>query len=139
LGDTKYLLLRIWFLVVLSLSLGAVVIRLIWEITMTTSPASLWVILLVILTVVGIYALILYLLISPSLNKLKSRRVEVGVIAIFSIGLLGTVWHYLRFVTSPEAWAPLSLVIATLLTVAAIGGYVLIFWIIWALWKGKIG
>lgn len=126
-------------MVILTLSLGAVVIRLIWEITMNTSPASLWVILLVILTVVGIYALILYLLISPSLRKLKSRRVGVGVIAIFSIGLLGTVWHYFRFVPSPEALAPLSLVIATLLTVAAIGGYVLIIWLIWALWKGKIG
>lgn len=126
-------------MVVLTLSLGAVVIRLIWEITMTTSPASLWVILLVILTIVGIYALILYLLISPGLKKLKSRRVGVAVIAIFSIGLLGTVWHYLRFIPSPEAWAPLSLVIATLLTVAAIGGYILIICLIWALWKGKIG
>jgi hypothetical protein len=126
-------------MVVLTLSLGAVVIRLIWEITMHTSPASLWVILLVILTVVGIYGLTLYLIISPSLNKLKSRWVGIGVIAIFSIGLLGTVWHYLRFVPSPEAWAPLSLVIATLLTVAAIGGYALIIWLIWALWEGKIG
>jgi hypothetical protein len=139
LGDTKYLLLRIWFLVILTLSLGAVVVRLVWEISITTSLPSLLVILLVILTIVGIYALSAYLLISPSLKKLKSRLVGVWVIAIFTVGLLGTVWHYIRFVPSPEAWAPLSVVIATMLTLAAIVGYILVIWVIWALWKGKLG
>lgn len=138
-GDAKYLLLRIWFLVVLTLSLGAVVIRLIWEITLSTSPPSLWVVLLVILTIVGIYALSLYLLISPSLKKLKSRLVGVWIIAIFTVGLLGTLWHYTRFVPSPEAWAPLSVAIATMLTLAAIGGYILVIWVIRALWKGRPG
>lgn len=138
-GDTKYLRLRIWFLVVLSLSLGAVVIRLVWELTLSTSPPSLWVVSLVILTIVGINALVLYLLISPSLKKLKSRLVGVWIIAIFTVGLLGTVWHYIRFVPSPEAWAPLSVAIATMLTLAALGGYILVIWIIRALWKGKFG
>jgi len=73
----KYLLLRIWFLAVLTLSLGAVVIRLVWELTVTTSPPSLWVVLLAMLTIVGIYALSLYLLISSGLKKLKSRLVGV--------------------------------------------------------------
>lgn len=135
----KYWLLRIWFIVVLTLSLGAVVIRLVWEITTTTSLASALLMLLVILIIVGIYTLVLYLLISPSLKKLKSRLVGVWVVVIFTIGLLGTICHYIRFVPSPEAWASLSVVIAALLTLAAIGGYMLVIWIIWGLWKGKIG
>ncbi|HUU08217.1 MAG TPA: hypothetical protein VMW61_01690, partial [Dehalococcoidales bacterium] len=74
-----------------------------------------------------------------SLKKLKSRLVGVWIIAIFTVGLLGTLWHYIRFVPSPEAWAPLSVAIATMLTLAALGGYILVIWVIRALWKGRLG
>ena len=133
-----HLPLRIWFMVTLALALGAVIVRLAWEITTTTGVASLAVLILVILTIAGIYALALYLLIAPSLKKLKSLPVGMGVIGIFTAGLAGTTVHYIRFVPSPEAASPLSIIIATLLLMAGISGYILIVWVVWSFWKRRI-
>ena len=124
--------LRIWFMVTFTLALGAVVVRLVWEVTSTTSVVSLTILALVILTIVGIYALILYLIIKPSLKKIKALPVGIGVIGLFTAGLIGTIIHYIRFVPSPEADPPLSVVIATLLLVAAISSYVLLLWVVWS-------
>ena len=134
----KHLPLRIWFMVTLALALAPVIIRLVWEMTNTTLAPSLVILILVILTIFGIYAFVLYLLIAPSMKKLRSPPVVIGVIVVFTAGLIGSIIHYIRFVPSPEAAAPLSVVMATLLITAAISGYILILWAIWSFWKGRI-
>ncbi len=135
----KHLPIRIWLMVTLTLALAPVIIRFVWEITINSSVASLVILIPVILTIVGIYALVLYLLIAPSMKKLRSLPVLIGVIVVFTAGLIGSIIHYIRFVPSPEAAAPLSVVMATLLIMAAISGYILILWVIWSFWKGRIG
>ena len=136
--DMKHLPLRIWFMVTLALALAPVIIRLVWEMTLTTLAPSLVILILVILTIVGIYGLVLYLLIAPSMKKLRSLPVVIGVIVVFTAGLIGSIIHYIRFVPSPEAASPLSVVTATLLIAAAISGYILILWAVWSFWKGRI-
>lgn len=136
--DMKHLSLRIWLMVTLTLALAPVIIRFVWEITINSSVASLVILIPVILTIVGIYALALYLLIAPSKKKLRSLPVLIGVIVVFTAGLIGSIIHYIRFVPSPEAAAPLSVVMATLLIAAAISGYILILWVIWSFRKGRI-
>ena len=134
----KYLPLRMWFIVSLTLALSAVIIRLIWEVTYATSAVSLIVITLVILVILGIYALLLYLLIKPSLKKLKSVPVRISVTLIATAGLIDVIAHFIRFVPSPEAASPLSVVIASLLLMAAISAYPLILWVIWSFGKSRI-
>jgi len=134
----KHLPLRIWLMVTLTLALAPVIIRFVWEITINSSVASLVILIPVILTIVGIYALALYLLIAPSKKKLRSLPVLIGVIVVFTAGLIGSIIHYIRFVPSPEAAVPLSVVMATLLIAAAISGYILILWVIWSFRKGRI-
>jgi len=134
----KHLPLRIWLMVTLTLALAPVIIRFVWEITINSSVASLVILIPVILTIVGIYAFALYLLIAPSKKKLRSLPVLIGVIVVFTAGLIGSIIHYIRFVPSPEAAAPLSVVMATLLIAAAISGYILILWVIWSFRKGRI-
>lgn len=134
----KHLPLRIWLMVTLTLALAPVIIRFVWEITINSSVASLVILIPVILTIVGIYALALYLLIAPSKKRLRSLPVLIGVIVVFTAGFIGSIIHYIRFVPSPEAAAPLSVVMATLLIAAAISGYILILWVIWSFRKGRI-
>ncbi len=134
----KYLPLRMWFIVSLTLALSAVIIRLIWEVTYATSAVSLALITLVILIILGIYALPLYLLIKPSLKKLKSVPVRISVTLIATAGLIDVITHFIRFVPSPEAASPLSVVIASLLVMAAISAYPLILWVIWSFGKSRI-
>ena len=127
----NYLPFRVWFIVSLTLALGAVIVRLAWEITFTTAVPSLAIIILVIFAIISIYALLLYLTIKPSLKKLKNLPVAIWVTVMFTAGLIGALIHFVRFVPSPEAAAPLSVIIASMLIMAAISIYLLVLWVIW--------
>ena len=127
----NYLPLRVWFIVSLTLALGAVIFRLAWEITLTTAVPSLAIIILVIFAIISIYALLLYLTIKPSLKKLKSLPVAIWVTVMFTAGLIGALIHFVRFVPSPEAALPLSVIIAGMLIMSAISAYLLVLWVIW--------
>ena len=128
----NYLPLRIWFIVTLTLVLGAAITSLSWMATVyiDTTP-SLAIIFLLIFVTSTIYALSFYLIIKPSLKKLKSLPVRIWVSIIFSAAIISTIIHYIRFVPSPEAAETLSVVIASLLLTAGISGYLLILWVIW--------
>ena len=131
----NHLALRIWLMASVALVLGAVVIRLIWEITTATSAGSLAIIILLILVTLGIYALLAYLTIKPSVKKLKSLPVSIGVTVIVTAALTSGIIHFVRFVPSPEAASPLSVVIASLLLVGSISAYLLALRVIWSIWK----
>ena len=129
--------IRIWFMVTLTLAFSSTLIRLAWEIPDATSVASLAIIGLVMLVIIAIDALAIYLLISPSMEKLKSKLVGIWVIGIFTIGFAGSIIHYIRFIPSDRADDPLAKLIASLLILAAISGYVLVLWVFRSVWKGE--
>jgi uncharacterized membrane protein len=125
----NYLPLKVWFIVALTMALGAVIVRLAWEVIV--AAPSLVVIILVMFAVLSIYALLLYLIIKPSLKKLKSLPVRIWVSVIATAAIISAIVHYIRFVPSPEAISPLSVIIASLLLAASISIYLLVLWALW--------
>ena len=139
-NDMKsHLPLKIWFIMNVTLLISALMVRLAWEVTFTTAVGSMVIIALLMLAILSIYSLILYISIKPSLKKLKSRLVRIWVVVITTAFAIGGIIHFVRFVPSPEAAAPLSVVIAWLLLVGGISGYLLILWVVWFILKGKKG
>jgi len=133
----KYLPLKIWFMVTFTLALGAVIIRLVWEVMDTPSAGTLAVIIPVILAILGFHALLVRLTIRPNLEKLKILPVRILVTVMATAGVISGIIHFIRFVPSPEAAEPLSVVIAVLLLLALIGGYLLLLWVVWSFWKAR--
>lgn len=135
----KYLPLKIWLIVVITLALSAAIIRLAWEIVYGPPAASLVLIILVMLALLGIYVLSIYFTIKPNLKKLTSLSVGIVVTVMATAGLIGGIIHFIRYVPSPEATEPLSVVIATLFLLAGSSAYFLLLWIIWSIWKTRKG
>ena len=133
----NYLPLRVWLIVSVTLALAAVVVRLVWAVSHAPSAGYLFVVLAVLLVTLGIYALILYLTIKPSLKKLKSLPVRIWVTVIITVALIDGIIHYVRFVPSPEAASPLSVIIASLLLTALVSAYALALWVIWFIRKAR--
>ena len=125
----NYLPFKVWFIVAFTLALGAVITRLVWEVIV--AAPSLVVIISVMFTTLSIYALLLYLIIKPSLKKLKSLPVRIWVSVIVTAAIISAIVHYIRFVPSPEATSPLSVIIASLLLAAGISVYLLALWALW--------
>ena len=135
----KYLPLKIRFMVPVTLALGALIIRLVWEITVNQSAGTLTVVILLMLAFLGAYALLIYFTIKPNLKKLTSLPVVILVAVMATAGLISGIIHFIRYVPSPEAPEPLSVVIATLLLLAGISAYFLLLRIIWSVWKTRKG
>ena len=133
----SHLPLRIWLIVSVTLLISAVIVRLAWAVTYAPSAGYLFVVLAILLVTLGIYALFLYLIIKPSPKKLKSLLVRIWVTIIITGGLIDGIIHFVRFVPSPEAASPLSVVIASLLLVGGISAYLLVLWVIWSVWKAR--
>jgi len=129
--------LRIWSIASLTLALSAVIARLGGEFTGTIPAGSLVVVILLMFAILGTYALILYLAIKPSLKKLKSLPVAIWTTVIATGAIIDVTIHHIRFVLSPEAASPLSVVIARLLLAASISAYPLVLWVIWSAQKTK--
>jgi hypothetical protein len=125
-------------MVSITLALSAVLVRLAWEVTTTTEVGSMVIIVLLILVILSIYALSLYLTIKPSQKKASSLPVRIWITVIITTGLIGGIVHFVRFVPSPEAAAPLSVIIASLLLTGGISAYLLVLWMIWFVCKGRI-
>ena len=133
----SYLPLRVWLMVSITLALSAVMIRLAWEVTFTTAVGSMVIIALLMLVALSLYALALYLAIKPALKTVRSLPIRIWVTVIITAGLISGIIHFIRFVPSPEAAAPLSVVIATLLLLAGISAYLLALVLIWSIWPAK--
>lgn len=135
----KYLPLKIWLIVAITLALSALIIRLVWEIVYGPPAASLVLIILVIVALLGIYVLFIYFTIKPNLKKLTSLPVGIVVTVMATAGLIGGIIHFIRYVPSPEATEPLSVVIATLFLLAGSSAYFLLLWVIWSIRKTRKG
>jgi hypothetical protein len=127
----KSLHLRIWVIVALALALGASIIRLAWGITTVGHEGSITIIILLIVAVSGTYALLLYLAIKPSLKKLKSLPVAILATVIAGGGIVGSIIHFIRFVSSLKTSSPFSPLIASFLLASALILCGLILWIVW--------
>jgi hypothetical protein len=131
----NYLSLRIWLIMSVTLAISAVIIRLAWEIAFITAAPSLVMIILLIFAIMSIYALFIYFTIKPDLKKLKSLPVAIGITVLTTAAISAVIIHFVRFVPSPEAAVPLSVVIAVLLLMAGISAYLLVIWVIWFIRK----
>jgi len=98
---------------------------------------SMVILILLMFAALGIYALILYLTIKPSLKKLTSLPVAILITVVFGGALAGATIHYIRFVPSPGADSPLSLVIASLLLATGVSLYTVLLWGIWKARKSR--
>ena len=127
----NHLLLRIGLMVSCTLALSAGIVRLAWEIYVNPFVSTLAVVTPVMVVIAGTNALIICLLIEPSVRKMKSLSVGIWITGIFTAGIIGSIIHYIRFVPSPEGEVPLSIVIATLLLIAAVSGYLAVLWVFW--------
>jgi hypothetical protein len=135
----KSLYLRIWAMVVLTLALGAAITRLAWGITDVSHAGSLAIISLLMAAILATYALLLYLAIRPSLKKLMGLPVAILATVVAGGGIIGSVIHFIRFVTSPGASSSLSIWISSLLLGSGVVLCGLILWVVWRFRKGKRG
>jgi len=127
----KSLPLRIWVIVALTLALGAAITRLAWGITTASHGGSIAIIILLMVAISGTYALLFYLAIKPSLKKLKSLPVAILATVIAGGGIVGCVIHFIRFVLSPRASSPLSVIVASMLLASGVVICGLILWVVW--------
>jgi hypothetical protein len=127
--------LRIWFIVSLTLALIAIIASLVYRATITTSAGSMVVISLLILAILGTYALLLYLTVRPSLKKLKSLPVVIVVTLVATGAITDAVIHFFRFVFSPDPHIPFGVIVAVLLLAAGFVAYLLVLWIVWSVWR----
>ena len=135
----KYLPLKIWFMVAMTLALLAVVIRAVWQIIAIPTAGTLTIFIPLIFTILGINALIIYFTIKPNLKKLKSPPALLGIALVLTGGLISGTAHYSNFIFSPEAEPLTSKIIATLLVLGTISAYFLAIRVIWSIWKSRKG
>jgi hypothetical protein len=128
--------LKVWFIVSFTLALSAIIASLVYRVTVTTSAGSMVVIVLLMLAILGTYALLLYLTIRPSLKKLKSLPVAILVTLVTTGAIADAVIHFFRFVFSPDPTLPVGIIAAVLLLAAGISAYLLVLWVIWFVWRG---
>jgi hypothetical protein len=128
---------RIWVIAALTAALGAAVCRLSFETTIAESAATLAIVIMLIVAALATYALFCYLLIKPSLKKLRRLPVALVTTVIALGGTAGCILHFIRFVNSPKASPPLGPIIAGLLLASAIILCGLLLWLVWRLNRGK--
>lgn len=126
----KHLPLRIWFLVTITPVFAAVITRVIWEVTINPSGSGLVMAVLVTLGLLGLYALVFYFTFKPNWKKLKSLPFRIWVAIMATGGFIGGIIHLIRFVPSPEASEPPSIVISALYLLAGTSAYFMLIWII---------
>jgi hypothetical protein len=128
--------LRLLLMTSVTLALGAIMVRLGWELAYAAAVGTVVIVALLMLTTIGIYALCLYFSIRPNMKKFNSPPVRRLLILIITAAFISGIIHYYRFIPSPEAAHTLSKVIATLLLLASISGYLLVLGYLWSL-RGK--
>ena len=133
----KYRPLRIWFLVTMTPVFAVAIIRLIWEATVNPLAGTLTIVILVVLGFLGVYALLVYFTIKPGFKKLKSLPVGIVLALMATGGFISGIIHLIHFVPSPQAAAPISLVLAILFTFAGTSAYFLILGLVWSTWKSR--
>lgn len=127
--------LRLWSLVTITPVFAAIVIRIGWELAVNYSTSGLVMSALVVIGLLGLYALILYLVLKPSFKTLTNRSAWLGIAVMATAAFIGGIIHLARFIGSPQSELPWSLVIALLYLFAALNAYGILIWFVRLLWK----
>lgn len=133
----KRLSLRVWALVTITPVFAAIIIRIIWELAVNFSTSGLVMSALVIVGVLGLYGLLFYLILKPSLKVLTSLPVWTGIAVLTTGGVVGASIHMTRFLPSPQSELPWSLVLALLYGFAMLNAYCILLLFVWSLWKKR--
>lgn len=124
-GTTYWI--KFWACSGIAFLILAVAIRLGWEYVDGFNIERFSTITLSIACVLGIGGLLIAMVLDP--RRLRSPVFFTLVAAIVSLGLVGGLIHYVRFVFISDV-PPLAIVIATALTLATLCGFVLILYAI---------
>lgn len=125
--------LKLWIIITFSLAIIAVVIRAIWQIVVIPTAGTVLVFLPFIAALLVMEAVIIYLVIDP--RRFRSRPFALGLTTGLSAGILSGIAHYVRFIVSPEAEPFFSKVIASMVIMASVVGYIVALYVIWSLRK----
>jgi hypothetical protein len=131
----NYKRLKIWFIVTLSLTVTAIVIRAIWQIVVIPTAGTMLVFIPLILAMLGAEAFFACLLARPA--RFKSLPFAVGFTVILSAGLVAGTIHFVRFIISDKADPFWSKVISTLVLAASVSAYFLILYAVWSFRRVK--
>jgi len=110
----KHRPLRIWSLVTITPVFAAIIIRIGWELAVNYSTTGLVMSALVIIGILGLCALVFYLVLKPSRKMLTSLPIWLGIAIMATGGVIGATIHLTRFLPSPQSELPWSLVLALL-------------------------
>jgi hypothetical protein len=133
----NYLYLKVGIIVSFTLAVIAVITRAVWQIVVIPTPGTMVIFIPLIFTLLGANALVVYLTIKPSLQKLKNLPVLIGITAVVTAGLVAGVSHFVHFIFSPEADPPLCKIIGALVLLSSLGAYLLLLWFFWSFRKKR--
>jgi len=94
-------------------------------------------IVLLMLAVLNVYSLIIYIIIRPSREKLSNLFFKIWITVTATATAAAGVIHFVRFLPSPQCVPPFSPIIAILLLVGGISGYLLVLWVVWSILKAE--
>lgn len=130
-------LLKTWAAVTVTFGFLAVAVRLAWAASNPMSLDAGALIVLLILGVLNLYCLILYVILRPTRQTLRSLLFKTWFTVTLSSICAAGVIHFIRFLPSPECIWPLSPVIAGLLLAGGLSGYLLALWVVWSVVKSE--
>jgi len=131
------LYLKIGIILSFTLAVIAVVIRSIWQIVVIPTSGTVIIFIPLIFTLLGANALVVYLTIKPSRQKLEHLWVVIGITVVVTAGLVAGVSHFAHFIFSPQADPPLSKVIGFFVLSSSLTAYLLFIWFIWSFRRNR--
>lgn len=131
----NYTCLKIWFIVTVTLTALAIIIRAIWQIVVIPTGGTMLIFIPLILAMLFIEIITIYFASKP--ERLKSRLFALGMTITLSAGLLAGVTHFVRFIVSDKADPFWSKVISTLVLAASVSAYFLLLYAVWSFRRSK--
>ena len=131
----SYSTLKMWAVATITLAFLAGAVRLGWVAAAPMPADARALIVLLVLAVLNAYSLIFYIIIRPSRQKLSNLFFKIWVTVTATASAAAGIIHFVRFIPSPQCVLPYSPIIATLLLLAGISGYLLVLWIMWYILK----
>jgi hypothetical protein len=110
----------------------------VWALVIDCSTSGLVMSVLVIIGLLGLYALIFYFVLKPNIAVLTSLPIWSAIAVMATGGLIGGIIHTARFISSPQADKPWSLIMVVLYLFAGFNAYGILVWFTCSLWRKKL-
>ncbi len=131
----SHLQLRMWAIATITLAFLACAVRLGWAASHLMPADARALIVLLMLAVLNVYSLIIYIIVRPSREKLSNLFFKIWITVTVTATAAAGAIHFVRFLPSPQCVPPFSPIIAILLLVGGISGYLLVLWVVWSVLK----